>query len=366
MRAHLAEILPWAHGHQLKALALFVTAIIRRSSGVQAELARDLGQQEAAVKRLGRLLHNERLAPRALADAVLAYVLPRLPKHGPIRLALDWTIEGQQHLLVVSLVIRGRAVPLFWRAYAASVLKGHMKIFERAVLKRVLTRLCCQVAARRVIFTADRAFAEENLAVLLESFRVTYVIRAKASSKVFCQGAWHQLQHLHFTTNARTRGLGRVWYCESQPRQVWVSLTRRKNAQGVWEVWYLLCNRDWPPPRAAREYAHRFGCEQGFRDAKHWLGFAQARVADIHAWSRFFALFAFALLILVALGTILLGPRAKQAGYLLKQIVSRRRGRCELSLVNAMRKLLHLDLSLLTWLKHFTRFDLEAAIPNVS
>jgi hypothetical protein len=43
-----------------------------------------------------------------------------------------------------------------------------------------------------------------------------------------------------------------------------------------------------------------------FRDAKYHLGFADARVAEIDAWSRLFALFVIALLLLTTLGMALL------------------------------------------------------------
>jgi hypothetical protein len=121
---YIATVLPWAHGHQLKGITTFVEAIIEQQTGNQAELARSLGNQEAGVKRLSRLLHNERLAPHRLANAVLAQALRQVPPKGKVRLALDWTIEGDQHLLVVSLVMGGRAVPIYWRAYHATVLKG--------------------------------------------------------------------------------------------------------------------------------------------------------------------------------------------------------------------------------------------------
>jgi hypothetical protein len=76
---YIANVLPWAHRHQLKGITTFVGAIIEKQTGNQAELARGLGNQEAAVKRLSRLLHNERLAPHGLADAVLAQALEQLP-----------------------------------------------------------------------------------------------------------------------------------------------------------------------------------------------------------------------------------------------------------------------------------------------
>jgi hypothetical protein len=114
-------MLPWAHGHQRKAIRDFVQAIIDQQTGCQAPLARRFSNQEAAAKRLSRLLHNERLEPRHLVDAVLLQALVQLPSHGPVRLAVDWTIAGHQHVLVVSLVVGRRAIPIYWRAYEAAV-----------------------------------------------------------------------------------------------------------------------------------------------------------------------------------------------------------------------------------------------------
>src|SRR5215212_8053157 len=117
LKEYIANVLPWAHGHQLKGITTFVSTIIEKQTGIQAALARGLGNQEAAVKRLSRLVHNERLAPHRLADAVSAQALRQLPSSGRVRLALDWTIEGSPHVLVASLVTGGRAVPVYGRAY---------------------------------------------------------------------------------------------------------------------------------------------------------------------------------------------------------------------------------------------------------
>jgi hypothetical protein len=129
-------LLPWAHGHLLNALTTFVAAIFDKQTGCQAQLARSLGNQEAAVKRLSRLLHNERIRPQALAEAVCRQALSQVPRSGRVRLTIDWTSEADQHLLVVSLVIGRRAVPIFWRAYDQRVLKGRMSRYELAALKR--------------------------------------------------------------------------------------------------------------------------------------------------------------------------------------------------------------------------------------
>lgn len=363
---YIKEVLPWAHGHQRKAITTFVAAIIDKQTGVQAALARACGNQEAATKRLSRLVHDERLRPHALADAVLGQALGQLPRTGKVRLAIDWTIEGEQHLLVVSLVTGGRAVPVYWRAYSEAVLKGRMRRYEMAVIKRVLTRVRRVVGRRRLRVTADRWFADVDLCDLLESFETTYIIRVKSSTKVEVGGQWRRLQTLSFMGNARGRSMGRVRYCASSPRRLWVSLSRARNEAGEWEVWYLLSNQVRRAAQMAAQYARRFGCEQGFRDAKRRLGFVAARVQAITAWARFFALFAIALLVLACLGTKLLLAGGERARELLRRVASRRRGRCELSVVSAVLSLLAQDRSLYQHLSGRTKLNLEGRLANVS
>jgi hypothetical protein len=363
---YIVHMLPWAHGHQRKALRDFVRAIINQQTGCQAQLARSFGNQEAATKRLSRLLHNERLEPRHLADAVLLQALVQLPPHGPVRLAIDWTIEGHQHLLVVSLIVGRRAVPIYWRAYDAAVLKGRMKRYELAVIRRAVTRVIQKVGCRRVRVTADRGFADVALFTLLTDLRVAFVIRVKKSTKICIAGVWQKLDTLRFAGNTRRRALGRLLYCAGNPQPLWVTMSRKRDALGKWGLWYLVANRPYTAEQAVAEYAHRPGCEAGFRDAKWCLGFAQARIKQITAWSRLFALVAIALLVVVTLASRLLLRRGEQATVLLRRVTSRRRGRCELSLVSAMISLLQQDSGLYDHLVPRLKLKLEGGLANVS
>jgi len=74
-------MLPWAHGHQRKAIRDFVPAIIDQQTGCHAQLARSFGHQEAAPKRLARLLHNARWEPRHWAEAVLLQALVHMKRY---------------------------------------------------------------------------------------------------------------------------------------------------------------------------------------------------------------------------------------------------------------------------------------------
>src|SRR5436853_505778 len=198
LNEYITALLPWAHGHQLNAISDFVAAIIDKQTGNQAALARVFGNQEAATRRLSRLLHNPRLSPHQLADAVLTYVL----------------------------------------------------------------------------------------AQLLEELGINYIIRVKCSTKVWLAGQWCNLQGVRFQGNSRGRSLGRLWYCQSNPHRLYVTMSRARNEQGQWEVWYLMSNGFARAAQAASEYARRFGCEHGFRDSKWQIGFGQARIREVRAWSR--------------------------------------------------------------------------------
>lgn len=127
-----------------------------------------------------------------------------------------------------------------------------------------------------------------------------------------------------------------------------------------------MSNHPYAAKAAAQEYGRRFGCEEGFRDAKWWLGFAKARITQIKAWSRLFALFAISLLVLNTLGSKLLLCKGQRAMELLRRVVSRRRGRCELGLVSAMISLLQRDSTLYEALGADVKLRLDETLANVS
>src|SRR5690349_4316842 len=106
-----------------------------------------------------------------------------------------------------------RAIPISWRAYDAAVLKGRMKRYERAVIRRAVTRVIRKVGRRRVRITADRGFADVALFTLLAELRVAFVIRVKKGTKICLAGVWRQLDTLRFPGNTRRRSLGRLLYC---------------------------------------------------------------------------------------------------------------------------------------------------------
>lgn len=357
---YISRVLPAAHGHQRKAVADFALALVMVRSCCQAALARFFDNFEAASKRLSRLLHNARLGTDELARAHARALCAQLPAAGAVRLSLDWTTEDSQHLLIASVRVGGRAVPVYWRAYHDSELKERMTGYELEFVRLLFDEVLAGVARRRFVLTADRWFADVDLLDLLDELGISYVIRTKSNYKVRVDSGWRRLDSLRWRGNQRRRAWGRVWYAETSPRRVFLAQSRARDARGRWEVWHLLSNRPLSAARMTKESALRFTCEEGFRDSKRLLGFAEARIKCVEAWARMFLLVALALLLLTRMGCALL-ERADRA-VLWRRVRSRRRARSELSLVRSVVELLTQDASLWQLLDHHCRLNLEAGL----
>ena len=357
---YINTLMPETHGHQRKAFGDFVTALVVVRTCCQATLARHFPNFEAASRRLTRWLHNPRLDPHAQARAHAQAVVARLPLAGPVRIARDWTTEGRQHLLVASLRIGQRAIPLYWEAYTTAELKGAQRALEHTFVDTLFEQLLHGLPHHRVRLTADRGFCESKLLARLEQLRVPFVFRLPAHVTVFQDQHWCKLGSLGMRGSTRRRALGHLWVMRTQPQRYWVAQARARNKKGRWEYWHLVSNRPLTAFTMAQEYARRFSCEEGFRDAKRELGFAAARIAEIEAWARMFALVAAALLLLTQLGTQLV--RHPQRAHWIRQVRSRRYARTELSLLTVVCHLLDQVASFVELLTPHTKLNLEAAL----
>ncbi len=144
---YITALLPWRTAINLKRLLDFVAAIIENQTVNQAKLARCFGSQEAAVKRLSRLIHNQRILPNDLAEAVLLQALSQLPGRGKIRLAIDWTMKATITCLSFRLSPAHGLSHLF-AASRRGCLRGECAATS-CCIKRVISRFrfCLAVAA---------------------------------------------------------------------------------------------------------------------------------------------------------------------------------------------------------------------------
>jgi hypothetical protein len=277
-----------------------------------------------------------------------------------VRIALDWTTAGQQHLLVAALLSGRRAVPLYWEAYTTTELKGAQRALEHAFGATLFEQLLPGLERQRLLVTADGGGCQGQLLARLETSRAPFVLRLPAHVTVLQDQQGRKLGSLQMRNTRRRRALGRLWVMRSQPHRDWVAQSRARHRKGRGEYGQLVSNRPLAALTPAQEYARRFGCEEGSRDAKRGLGFAQARIAEIEAWARMFAPVAAALLILLQVGTQLL--RHPQRWQWLPQVRSRRRARTELSLLAVVCYVLDHVASFVAPLTPHAKLNLEAAL----
>jgi hypothetical protein len=361
----ITKLYPWAHGHQIKAFVAFVVALLEAKSCTQAKIAATFENKKAAVKRLSRFLHNRRLRTKNLAEGVATEFVSHVVRHALIRVAIDWTVENGIHTLVASAIIGRRAVPIYWRSYDEGSFKGHRSRIERAFVERLFKVILRDVPRAKLIVTADRGFADVLLFDLLDDLKIAFVIRTKENVKVFFQGEWRKLGSLKLTRNTRRRSLGRLRYCARSPRRFYITQSRARDRQGRWGIWHLVSNRNYSALETKQEYERRWGCECGFRDAKHLLGLKQADIKSADAFSRMFALVAIAMLLLAIIGCafLTLDPKAAER---LRRVCADRGTHCEASLFSAVLHLLKHDPSLWDYLVPSAKLNLETSLQNVS
>lgn len=365
LKEFITKLYPSAHGHQIKAFVAFVAALLEARSCTQAKLAATFENKKAAVKRLSRFLHNPRLRTKDLAEGVATEFVSHVARHAFVRIAIDWTVDNGIHTLVASAILGRRAVPIYWRAYDEGSFKGHRSKLERAFVERLFKVILRDLPRHKLVVTADRGFADVLLFDLLDELKIAFVIRTKENVKVFFQGQWRKLGSLKLPRNTRRRSLGRLRYCERSPRRFYLTQSRARNRQGRWGLWHLVSNRNYSALQAKQEYERRWGCECGFRDAKHVLGLKEADIKSADAFARMFTLVAIALLLLAIIGCafLVLDPQARER---LRKICADRGTHCESSLFTAVLHLVKHDPGLWDYLVPSAKLNLDISLQNVS
>jgi len=100
---------------------------------------------------------------------------------------MDWTIAVDQHLLVVSLIVGRRAVPMSWCASDASVLQGRLKRYALAVIRRAVGRVAQAVGKRRVIVTAVGVLLWAHCGVPCDHGATTYPGITRVALVIACE-----------------------------------------------------------------------------------------------------------------------------------------------------------------------------------
>lgn len=257
------------HGHQSKALALFVWGAIKAKSIVLAQVAEELlTESEAKVpsieRRLQRFVSNERIPVEQVWQDFLHISLAYWQKQQVI-LVLDITpFEEYAQVVYVGLLEQMRVLPLAWK-----VMPGQEKWEERLweVVGELFGQLKGLLGETDCTVLADRGLSCEALIALCEAQGWHYTLRIKQDEQCrpWKRGAWQAWQPV----SQFVPQLGRSWYGKVR---LWEAHQREVQLSAVWqagqqEAWIVISDRPAGPGRT-REYGWRMRVEATFEDLK--------------------------------------------------------------------------------------------------
>ena len=215
---------------------------------------------QSTVRRFTRWLNNPRIEVHSLYGPLIQQALAEWGQR-KLYLALDTSmLWGQYCLIRISVVYRGRAVPLVWKVLEHSSSSVSYQVYQGLLDKaaQLLPPGC------RVVFLADRGFADIELMAHLKGLGWHYRIRIKGNFWVYRPG--HQRRKVKNISLAC--GQARFWHQ--------VSITARRfgplhlalaRPRGSTECWFVISDEP-TDLETFDEYGLRFDIEENFLDDK--------------------------------------------------------------------------------------------------
>jgi hypothetical protein len=251
---------------------------------------------QSTQRRFARWLRNARIEVHSLYTPLIQQAMAEWGKH-TMYLALDTTILWNRYCIVrISVIYRGRAVPLVWQVLEHGSSSVAYEAYE-ALLDAVPPLLPLGV---KVVFLADRGFADMQLLAHLRRLRWHFRIRIKASFGVYRFG--HSSCKVEDFTLAPGRAifLHNVAITANHFGPISLALARH-TSNG--ECWYVVSD-DPTSVQTFVEYGWRFDIEENFLDDKsHGFQLESSLVRDADALTRLCLVLAVTTLYLVAQGT---------------------------------------------------------------
>jgi hypothetical protein len=215
---------------------------------------------QSTVRRFARWLNNPRIEVHSLYGPLIEQALAEWGQR-KLYLALDTSLLwGKYCLIRISVVYRGRAVPLVWRVLEHSSSSVSYEVYQDLLDKAAeLLPLRCQV-----VFLADRGFADIDLMAHLKRLDWHYRIRIKGSFWVY-RPAHHRRKVQNIPLAC---GQARFWH------QVYITAQRfgpvhlaLARPRGGTECWFVISDEP-TDLETFDEYGLRFDIEENFLDDK--------------------------------------------------------------------------------------------------
>lgn len=263
-----------------------------------ADYSHSRAQRAASrVRRFSRWLANDRIEVAKLYAPIIQEALLGWGKH-PLYLALDTSqLPGGYCLVRVSVVYRGRAVPLVWQVLEHN---SSSVAFEDY---RLLLKEAAQLMPEgvKVVLLADRGFCDTKLMAYL-SHDLSWHYRLRIKGSLHCHLG--QAGSIKLSRVSLASGEARFWQAVSLTAKrygpVSIALGRPYGSQLKW----LVVSSEPTSSETFSEYGLRFRLEEEFLDEKsNGFRLEDTRLQEAAVLTRLCLVLALASLYLVAQGT---------------------------------------------------------------
>jgi Transposase DDE domain len=296
----LSQHATWLDQRHLKTLAWMRVGMIQAGWISLTAWAPYVGSRaqyaQSTVRRFRRWLDNDKSDVLSLYGPFMQQAVAAWGEQA-LYVALDTSMLWHTYCLVrLSVIYRGRAVPLVWcvlqHGSAQVAFEVYRDRLERAAL--LLPRSC------KVVFLADRGFADTELMAHLQRLGWHWRIRIKSSFWLSRPGR----RHCKIERLAVARGHACFWHrvCLTEKRYGPVHLAVAQAWQGQ-DVWYVLSDEP-TDGKTFEEYGLRFDIEENFLDDKsNGFQLESSLIRSAQALTRLCLVLAMTTLYLVAQGT---------------------------------------------------------------
>jgi len=291
----------WLDARHLKTLAWMVSGLIQSEKiGLEAWALRvhsRARQLASTVRRFRRFLDNERIEVNALYGPLLSQALLKgVPP--TLYVALDTSLLWNSYCLGrLSLIYRGRAVPLGWTVLAHGSVSVSFETYQQLLDQAApwLFPFPCQV-----VLLADRGVADTELMDYLDTLGWHWRLRIKESFWVYRAGHKQRKINSIRLPEGQPQFWQEVQITQQRFGPVYLALGRPFNST---QRWVVVSDQ---PTRLEtfREYGLRFDMEEGFLDDKsNGFQLESSQIRSAEALNRLCLVLAVATLYLVCQGT---------------------------------------------------------------
>ena len=255
----------WLDVRHFKTLAWMINGVIlsgKISLGEWAVFVQARAQYPASViRRFRRFLDNKRIEVHPLYAPLFAQALQGWD-HKTVYIALDTSLLWNTYCIVrLSLIYRGRAIPIVWKVFehgsASIAYEEYQALLDQAA--QLLFSFHC-----KVIFLADRGFADTNLMRHLRKLGWHFRIRIKENFYIYRPGRRaRQVKNIRLAAG-HTLFWHNVQITQERFGNVHLALGRTLGSKERW----VVISSEPTSLETFQEYGLRFDIEENFLDDK--------------------------------------------------------------------------------------------------